>query len=451
MNAPAACHHSKKENVIRITAAALLISCFAVSALAQSVVIGSQAPLAGIPFNSQPPYTMIDLTHPATADGTLTFVSLKWSGNACTSAFKLKFLRPTGASSLTTFTVVADQGPFNAVNGNNQVPLNPPVNVKKGDLIAITSLFSYSVCGSPQAAQDPLSVVMVTSGDLQAGAFNFNGTYNRGRALLVRGTDTAEVREGVIAAVGSLQGNFGSYFRTSLQLTAYGTSTGTLVFHPAGVPSSANDQAIPYTVAGGIATYIPDIVDRMGKSGLGTLDVISNNGNPPLITARVYNDAGVAGTSGFTEELITSEQMLHPFDYTSILTPSDLTNFRMNIGVRTFGSAVTLNIEYGRGGSTAKVFPANTFQQYSLADFSGASPLANERILITPVGGDVVIYASTTDNRTNDSSVRFAKRSEQLHGRASEAGCAARPSPDGDTDGSRWSRRSARPPVNVAR
>jgi hypothetical protein len=412
MNAPllAACRHSKKENVMRTIAAVLFISTFAVSAIAQSVVVGHQSSLAGSAYSSTPPYTMIDLTHPATADGTLTVVSLKWSGVGCTSAFKLKFFRPTGVFSLTSFTVVADQGPFNAVNATNQVFLNPPVSVKKGDLIAITTLVGFAACGSPQAAADPSSVLMLTSGDLQAGAFNFNGTYQRGRALMVRATDTSEVREGVITAVGSLQGNFGSYFRTSLQLTGYGTSTGTLVFHPAGVPSSPNDQAIPYTVAGGIATYIPDIVDRMGTSGLGTLDVISNNGNPPLITARVYNDTGVAGTSGFTEELITPEQMLHPFDYTSILTPADLTNFRMNIGVRTFGSAVTLQIEYGRGGSTTKVFPANTFQQYSLADFSGASPLANERILITPIGGDVIIYASTTDNRTNDSSVRFATR-----------------------------------------
>jgi hypothetical protein len=395
---------------MRTIAFAVFITCFAVSAIAQSVVIGSQAPLAGIGFNSQPPYTLIDLTHPATADGTLAVVSVKWTAHACTSTFKLKFLRPADEFSLTTFTVVADQGPFNAVLGTNMVPLNPPVTVKKGDLIAITPLGGFAVCGSPEWAPDPSSVVMQMAGDLQSGAFNFKGTYHRGLALMVRGTDTSEVREGVIAAVGSLQGNFGSYFRTSLQLTAYGTSTGTLVFHPAGVPSSANDQAIPYTVGGGISMYIPDVVDRMGKSGLGTLDVISNNGNPPLITARVYNDLGAAGTSGFTEELITSEQMLHPFDYTSILTPADLTNFRMNIGVRTFGSPVTLNIEYGRGGSDTKDFPANTFQQYSLAGLGITSPIANERILITPTGGDVIIYASTTDNRTNDSSVRFAKR-----------------------------------------
>jgi hypothetical protein len=401
--------HSKKENVMRTIASVLFISFFAVSAIAQSVVIGSQAPLGGIGFNSQPPYTLIDLTHPATADGTLTVVSLKWSFNACTSAFKLKFLRPADQFSLTTFTIVADQGPFNAILGTNQVFLNPPVTVKKGDLIAITALGGLS-CGSPEYAPDPSSVVMQTAGDLQAGAFNFKGTYRRGLALIVRGTDTSEVREGVIAAVGSLAGNFGSYFRTSLQISGYGTSTGTLVFHPAGVPASANDQALPYTVGAGVTMYIADIVDRMGKSGLGTLDVISNNGNPPIVIARVYNDLGVAGTSGFAEELITSEQMLHPFDYASIMTPPDLTNFRMNIGVRTFASPVTLNIEYGHGGSDAKQFPANTFQQLSLAGFGDTAPTANERILISPIGGDVIVYASTTDNRTNDSSVRFAKR-----------------------------------------
>jgi hypothetical protein len=412
MNAPllAACRHAKRENVMRTIAAVLFISVFAVFASAQNVVVGSQAPVAGIALISPPPYTLIDISHPATADGTLTTASLRWSGKSCTSAFRIKFFRPSDSFSLTTFTVVAERGPFNALSGKNQVFFNPPVDVKKGDLIAVTSLVNYLDCGSPQSGADPLSVFLEVPGDLQGGAFNLKGTVRRGAAVGLRAADTTEVREGVIAAVGSLAGNFGSFFRTSLQITSTGTSTGTIVFHPAGVPSSPNDQALPYTVSGGVATYFADIVSTMGKSGLGTLDIISNDGLPPLVTARVYNDLGTGGTSGFTEDLIRPEQMLHSFDTATILTAADLTNFRMNIGVRTFGSSVTLQIEYGRGGSTTKVFPANTFQQYSLADFSGASPVANERILITPIGGDVIIYASTTDNRTNDSSVRFAKR-----------------------------------------
>jgi hypothetical protein len=319
-------------------------------------------------------------------------------------------LRPSEGASLTAFTVVADRGPFNVLTGKNQLFLSPPVDVKNGDLIAVTSLVNYFDCGSPEARPDPLSVFLEVPGDVQGGTFNLKGTVRRGQAVGLRATDTTEVREGVIAAVGSLPGNFGSFFRTSLQITSTGTSTGRIVFHPAGVPASPNDQALPYTVSGGAATYFADIVSTMGKSGLGTLDIISNDGLPPLVTARVYNDLGPSGTAGFTEDLIRPDQMLHTIDTAAILTPADLTNFRMNIGVRTFGSSIALVVSYGNRGSATLNFPANTFQQYSLAGFGDPSPVPNELITFTVIGGDAVVYASTTDNRTNDSSVRFATR-----------------------------------------
>jgi hypothetical protein len=42
-----------------------------------------------------------------------------------------------------------------------------------------------------------------------------HGSYLRDESLAVRATDTTEVLEGVITVAGSLQGGFGSYFRTS--------------------------------------------------------------------------------------------------------------------------------------------------------------------------------------------------------------------------------------------
>jgi hypothetical protein len=82
----------------------------------------------------------------------------------------------------------------------------------------------------------------------------------------------------------------------------------------------------------------------------------------------------------------------------------------MNIGVRTFDSPATVNVQYGFRTQSNKDFPANTFQQYTLAQFGDTSPVLNEQIFLSVVSGDVVIYASTTDNKTNDSSVRFARR-----------------------------------------
>jgi hypothetical protein len=397
---------------MRIMTATLILTCLALTASAQTVTVGSLKQIHPLSYAFTPPYTLIDLSHPANADGTVTSAAVAWGGSSCTAAFKLKFLRPTNTTSLTTYSLVGERGPFNAVAGRNQLPLTPPIDIKKGDLIAVTSLVSHATCGGPTAATDPGAVVLDASGDVSTGTFGFNGTYRRGESLIARATDTTEVLEGVITAAGSLQGNFGSFFRTSLQIISPGggTSTGKLIFHPAGAAFSATDQAIPYTVSSGAGAYYPDIVQTMGQSGLGTIDVISNNGFPPLVTARVYNDAGASGTSGFTEDLITPTDALHTFDSAVLITPGDLTNFRVNIGVRTFSSAATVNVQYGFRSQSNKDFPANTFRQYSLADFGDTAPVPNEQIILSVVSGDVVIYLSTTDNRTNDSSVRFAKR-----------------------------------------
>jgi hypothetical protein len=148
-----------------------------------------------------------------------------------------------------------------------------------------------------------------------------------GRRPAVRATQTHEFLEGVITAAGSLQGAFGAFFRTALQIACPGggTCTGRLVFHPAGVAASPSDQSLPYAVSGSTATAYNDVVETFGKSGLGTIDVISNNGFPPLVTARVYNDTP-NGTSGFTEDLITPGETLHTGDSAILITPANLDN-----------------------------------------------------------------------------------------------------------------------------
>jgi hypothetical protein len=394
---------------LRTIIPALILASLTSALSAQNVIVGTQSLGGHILQNAAPPFTMIDLSHPATADGSVASASVQWGGGSCTAAFKVKFLRPSSSSSLTTFSLVAERGPFNAVAGRNQLTLTPPVDVKAGDLIAVTSLVTFATCGSPYAAVDSGAAIMRMSGDVTNGSFN--GLYSRDKSLAARATDTIEVLEGVVTAAGSLQGNFGSFFRTSIQIASPGggTSTGKLVFHPAGVAASPNDQALPYTVSSGNAISFTDVVQTMGKSGLGTIDVVSNNGFPPLVTARIYNDTP-NGTSGFSEEMIAPRDALHAFDSGVLLMPPDLTKFRVNIGVRTFSSPVTMNVQYGFRTQSNIDFPANTFRQYSLAEFGDASPVENEQIFLSMISGDAIVYLSTTDNQTNDSSVRFARR-----------------------------------------
>jgi hypothetical protein len=84
--------------------------------------------------------------------------------------------------------------------------------------------------------------------------------------------------------------------------------------------------------------------------------------------------------------------------------------FRVNIGVRTYGKPVTLNVQYGFRTQGNVDIPANIFRQYSLVSFGDTAPVPNEQIIISVLTGDAIVYASTTDNQTNDSSVRFARR-----------------------------------------
>ena len=49
---------------------------------------------------------------------------------------------------------------------------------------------------------------------------------------------------------------------------------------------------------------------------------------------RVYSDAGAAGTSGFTEDALSPYQAID--SHGILLIPADTTNFRTNVGIRTF-------------------------------------------------------------------------------------------------------------------
>jgi hypothetical protein len=395
---------------MRFAAALLLVLTISLPAFAQTVRVGAQRVNGNGTRAATPPYTLVDLSHPASADGNIINASVRWSGTGCTNAYKIKILRPDGANALNSYTLVGERGGFTAQPGTYNAPISPALAIKKGDLIALTVLVSPATCGSPAWAADPQSVTMLLTGDVTTGTFN--GVYARGQVTLVRATDSSNVLEGVIPAVGSLAGGSGSFFRTSLQIAnpTANTESGTLVYHPAGVPASASDQIFPYTLAPGATVSYADFVNFIGKSGLGTLDVISSIGAPPLVTARVYNDSGAAGTAGFTEDLIPVDDALHTSDVATILTPSDPANFRVNVGIRTLAQPATITFTFGTRGSVTQNFTANTFVQPTLQSLSGLTPVADELITVNVVIGDAVIYASTTDNRTNDSSIRFARR-----------------------------------------
>lgn len=393
----------------------LVLLITALPALAQPQLFGGrQAPLLNSNFSGTAPYTLVNLADRINVDGTLTAGSIAWQGSGCANAFKLKILRPANLSSF-SFTFVGERGPFNVSTGLTTFNIDP-IAVKKGDLVAISILQPNATCGTIRAAvgASQESYFLFVTSEITAGGV-LAGSLFRNSVVPFRVTESKDVLEGVITAAGSLAGGFGSFFRTSLQMSApspsFGATTGKLVFHRAGVAASSVDPSLPFTIPSEGNLSFDDVVAAMGQSGLGTLDIVVSSGQPPFVTARVYNDAGAAGTSGFTEDLVRPGDVLHVGDTAVMLTPSDLTNYRVNIGVRTFGGPVTLTLLYGTRGGASVVVPANTFQQTALTAFTSIAPQPGERVFFTVAdGGDAIVYASTTDNRTNDSNVFFLRR-----------------------------------------
>ncbi len=226
----------------------------------------------------------------------------------------------------------------------------------------------------------------------------------------------------VVPVVGSTPGNNNSFFRTGLQLSNAGNSvlSGRFVYHPVG-SSSASDPSVAFNVpAGGTISYA-DIVDEMGVQGLGSLDLMLPSASAsPVIVTRVFNDAGAAGTAGFTEEAVdpaergTGSPVLTAATLGVLVAPSDLTRFRFNVGARSLslGAGMTIIVRDASGASVhlrRKSLDPNSFVQESASEFLGTTLEPNDSIQILVDRGSVILYGATTDNITNDPSIQYAR------------------------------------------
>lgn len=229
----------------------------------------------------------------------------------------------------------------------------------------------------------------------------------------------------VIPVVGSTPGNHGSFFKTGVQFRNGGGAdlSGHFVFHPSGRSAQSNDPVIPFTVASDTTTSWDDIVGGAGITGVGTLDMLLPSqvaSSSPVIVTRVYNDAGTAGTSGFTEESVDPNQrgswspVLSQGTTGILLAPSDLAQFRFNVGLRTFSQGVGFLLVVRDASGTAthsenRSYDPSYFEQLSGDDFAGVPLHADDSIEISVERGSVILYGATTDNTTNDPSFQYAR------------------------------------------
>ena len=397
-------------------AVAVLSLFVACSATAETLTIGRMPTdtNSSASITSGAPVSFVNFADRATTAGTITRASVTWTGT-CNNAFKLVFLRPTGGLSV---AVVAQRGPFNAVGGRNDFAITPPVDVNQYDVLAVVQLQPASACGSVNMSSVPYghATTFITAVDVSSGTLSSTNSnlYGGGTpAMVAYGADPALVR--VLPVVGAAQGAT-AFFRTAVQLLnpTFTTITGKFVFHPAGHSASATDPELAFSVQPRQTISYPDVVTAMSTTGLGSLDIMTNGAAPPLVTSRVFSDGGSTGTSGFYEEAVTPQDTLDIFSRGLLAIPTDLTNFRLNVGVRTldFGATVTIVAHDSTGtvrGSRTQVFPPNYFVQGTAADFSGATTLPPGGYLeVVMSAGTAIVYGSTVDNRTSDSALAYA-------------------------------------------
>jgi hypothetical protein len=227
----------------------------------------------------------------------------------------------------------------------------------------------------------------------------------------------------ILPAVASTAGAGGSYFKTSLQLfNQYPSAlSGRLVFHPAGAAASTDDPGMNVTIASGETISYDDVLEAMGLSGLGTLDIhMPNASSSPLIVARVFNDAGAHGTSGFTQDVISPKEtgtlgrVLTAGDSGYLILPTDTDAFRFNLGIRmlSVGGWVQFIVYDAHGdevADVAKTMASYTFVQTEASSFLGVALPPGGSIQIRPTGGSAIVYGATVDNVTQDPSIQFAR------------------------------------------
>lgn len=215
--------------------------------------------------------------------------------------------------------------------------------------------------------------------------------------------------DAILPVVGSTRGQSNANFKTELQLANPGelTKAGWLVLRPQVI-------SLRYELPAHSTLTFSDIVADLGVTGLGSLDILADSGGVPTIVARAYDDQP-SGTTGVTVPAIPIGDVLSRTDLGALIVPRDLTRYRFNIGVRALDSGTTLELTIRTPSGAQRAirnitFTEHQFVQQSGDAFAGTALAPNESIEIRIASGSAIVYATTVDNTTNDSSIQVLRK-----------------------------------------
>lgn len=220
-----------------------------------------------------------------------------------------------------------------------------------------------------------------------------------------------------VPVVGSLAGAYGSFFRTAFQIHNPSSSaiSGRILYRASGTPGQDPGATLDYELLPHETRSFRDLLPEMGLSGIGSVDVITEAGPLPVLVARIFNDAGEAGTTGMVQSGIAAEDALASGSRAVLLAPPSMQTARMNIGVRALeqGARIRAVLRNQAGGIAAEVvhqLAPHSFSQVTGAQFFGVEISDGDSMMFDVEEGAAIIYGATTDNITQDPSMQVAER-----------------------------------------
>lgn len=397
---------------MRSRVVSLVLSVLGIAASAPAQTIGNYIvnPNSGV-ANLARPFTILDISSPATSSGPITAVAIR-SVETCTTGVKVKFFHQASG----TYTPFAERGPFDITRPLMVVHITT-VNVTAGDLIGLVALQD---CAQP-LGQAPvfLKNALLFNGDVTTPVSLGHAVAtvpNFALGVFGAPSENTDVRTQVLIGAGAAQGAFGAIFKTDLFVTNTRPtrSAGRIVYHAEETSGTPDDPSLPFIIDPRTSATYPNFLQtRLGLSGKGSVDVYTTIGyDAPTISARVYEE-GSGGTKGFTLESLPEHDALDPLELGVLFVPGDAAKFRMNIGVRTLAETQIGYDVYDAAGavrsSTNRTYPANYYTQTDFKSLFGLDFQPGDTVFVLVRSGKAFVYGSIIDNTSNDPSIQIAR------------------------------------------
>jgi hypothetical protein len=190
-------------------------------------------------------------------------------------------------------------------------------------------------------------------------------------------------------------------------------ATGWLILRAQG-SEAPTTPALPYDLAAHTTVSFDDVVERFGYRGLASIDILVDKGELPMIVTRAYDEQD-GRTTGVSVPLVRIEEVLTRLDTAALIVPRDRGRYRFNVGIRSMNNVTVMELITRNEAGVQRHKRTITLQPNQLIQepgdlVAGITLGANDSIEIRIESGSAVVYGTTVDNATNDSSLQLLDR-----------------------------------------